>query len=203
MLAEMDSISSDWRALLWSIGSLRVLFVRQTIGPASLSDIPVAAKVLADRMNQRTWLGSVSVLGMAFFFGRFFFYAPNTLQQMGSAMLVVALLYMLFQLVTGRPRHIAPNANLSVQTSLYRAELMRERDFHRGRSFWSRLAVIIPGYILLCVGGMAAHPSTAHRQTIQLAFFFLFALLAIPNNLRFAKRYAHQLRELEHLELRG
>src|SRR5260370_111094 len=103
MLAEMDSISSDWRALFWSIGSLRVLFVRQTIGPASLSDIPVAAKVLADRMNQRTWMGSVSVLGMAFFLGRFFFYAPNTLQQMGSDMLVVALLYMLFQLVTGRP----------------------------------------------------------------------------------------------------
>jgi len=81
---------------------------------------------------------------------------------------------------------------------------MRQRDFHRGRSFWSRLVVIMPGYILLCVGGMAAHPSTARRQTIiQLALFFFFALLAIPNNRRFAKRYAHQLRELEHLELRG
>ena len=111
MLAELDSISSDWKALFWAIGSLRVLFVRQTIRPASLSDIPAAAKVLADRMNQRTRLGSVSVVGMAFFFGRFFFYAPNTLQQIGSAMLVVALLYMLFQLVTGRPRHIAPNAD--------------------------------------------------------------------------------------------
>jgi hypothetical protein len=65
------------------------------------------------------------------------------------------------------------------------------------------LAVIMPGFILLCIGGMAAHPSTAHRQTIQLALFFFFALLAIPNNLRFAKRYAHQLRELERLELRG
>jgi len=203
MLAEMDSISTDWRALFWSIGSLRLLFVRQTIGLASLSDIPVAAKVLADRMNQRTWLGSVIVFGMSFFFGRFFFYAPNTLQQMGSALLVVALLYMLFQLVTGRPRDIAPNANLSVQTSLYRAELMRERDFHRGRSFWLRLVVMLPGFMLLCLGGMAAYPSTAHRQTIQLALFFFFALLAIPNNLRFAKRYAHQLQELEHLEQRG
>lgn len=203
MLAELDSISGDWKALFWAIGSLRVLFVRQTIRPASLSDIPAAAKVLADRMNQRTRLGSVSVVGMAFFFGRFFFYAPNTLQQMGSAMLVVALLYMLFQLVTGQPRHIAPNADLSAQTSLYRSELMRERDFHRGRSFWSRLAALVPGFILLCVGGMAADPSAVHSQTIALALFVFFALLAIPNNLRFAKRYAHQLRELERLQLRG
>lgn len=203
MLAELDSISSDWRALFWAIGSLRVLFVRQTIGLANLSDIPVAAKVLADKMNQRTWLGSVSVLGMAFFFGRFFFYTSNILQQMGSAMLVVALLYMLFQIVTGRPRHIAPNADLSVQTSLYRVELMREYDFHRGRSLWSRLAAPIPGFVLLCVGGIVAAPSTARSQTVTLALFFFFALLAIPNNLRFAKRYAHQLRELEHLELRG
>ena len=80
---------------------------------------------------------------------------------------------------------------------------MRERDFHRGRSFWLRLVVMLPGFKLLCLGGMAAYPTTAHRQTIQLALFFFFALLAIPNNLRFAKRYAHQLQELEHLEQRG
>jgi hypothetical protein len=202
MLAELDSISSDWKALFWAIGSLRVLFVRQTIRPASLSDIPAAAKELADRMTQRTWLGSVSVVGMAFFFGRYSLHAPNILQQIGAALLVVALLYMLLQLVTGRPRQVAPNADLFAQTMQYRSELIRERDFHRGRSFWSRL-VIIPGYILLSVGGMVANPSTLHSQTIQLALFFLFVLLAIPNNLRCAKRYSRALRELELLQLKG
>lgn len=203
MLAELDSIGSDWKAFFWAIGSVRVLFVRQTIRPASLSDIPAAAKVLADRMNQRTRLGSVMVVGMALFFVGFFLHAPNALQQTGCALLVVAMLYMLFQLVTGRPNHIAPNADLAAQTNLYRSELKRERDFHRGRSFWSRLAVVMPGFILLCIGGMVADPSAIRSQTILLALFFFFALLAIPNNLRFAKRYAHQLRELEHLEPKG
>jgi hypothetical protein len=100
MLAELDSITSDWKALFCAIGSLRVLFVHQTIRPESLSDIPAAAKSLADRMNHRTRVGSVVVVGMAFFFGRFFRYAPNTLQQTGCVLLIVALLYMLFQLVT-------------------------------------------------------------------------------------------------------
>jgi hypothetical protein len=203
MLAELDSITSDWKALLWAIGSLRVLFVRQTREPASLSDIPAAAKDLADRMTQRTWLGSVSVVGMAFFFGRYSLHAPNTLQRIGATLLVVALLYMLLQLVTGRPRRVAPTADLFAQSMQYRSELIRERDFHRGRSFWSRLVILIPGFILLSVGGMVTNPSTLHNQVIQLAFFFLFILLAIPNNVRFAKRYSRQLRELELLQLKG
>jgi len=72
MLAELDSVGNDWAAFLWALGSVRILFVRQTIHPMGLSDIPAAAKVLADRMNQRTRLGSVSVSGMALFFGRAF-----------------------------------------------------------------------------------------------------------------------------------
>lgn len=203
MQAELDFISSDWKALFWAIGSLRVLIVRQTVRPATPSDIPAAAKGLADRMNQRTWLGSISVSGMAFFFGRSIFYTTNTLQQMGSCFIVVALLYLLFQLVAGRPRRIASDTGLSAQSSHYRSELMRERDFHRGRSCWSRLAVMLPGFILLCVGGMAADPSTARRQAIRVALFLLFVVLAIPKNLRLAKRYEDQLRELEHLDRMG
>jgi len=203
MLAELDSISSDWSALVWAIGSLRVLFVRQPIRLASLSDVPAAAKVLADRMNQRTRGGSVAVVALALAFGRFLFYAPNTLLQTGSAILVLALVYMLFQLITSRPRPIAPNADLSAQAALYRSELMRERDFHRGLFFWSRLAAMAPGFVLFCAGGMAADPSTVHDQITTLALFFLLLLLAIPNNLRFATRYRNQLQELDQLDLRS
>jgi hypothetical protein len=138
---------------------------------------------------------------MALFFGRFFTHAANALQQTGCVLLVIAMLYLLFQLVTGRPRQIALNAELPAQANLFRSELQRERNFHRGRSFWSRLAIMIPGPILLSVGGMIADPSTTRGQAIQLAFFFFFSLLAIPNNLRFAKRYAHQIKALDDLEL--
>jgi len=201
MLAELDSISSDWRAFFWAIGGVRVLLVRQTIRPKSLSDIPAAAKILADRMNQRTRLGSVAVTGMALFFGWFFTDAANALQQAGCVLLVIAMLYFLFQLVTARPRQIALDAELTAQANQFRSELERERDFHRGRLFWSRLAIMIPGPMLLYVGGMIADPSTARSQVIQLAFFFFFSLLAIPNNVRFANQYARQMQELDDLEL--
>lgn len=72
MLAELDSVGNDWPAFFWALGSVRILFVRQTTRLISLSDIPAAAKALSDRMNQRTRLGSVSVSGMALFFGRAF-----------------------------------------------------------------------------------------------------------------------------------
>jgi hypothetical protein len=196
MLAELDSVGNDWAAFLWALGSVRILFVRQTIHPMGLSDIPAAAKVLADRMNQRTRLGSVSVSGMALFFGRAFLHASDTFQQVGYALIVAAMLYMLFQLFAGRPRRIPAIADLNARTALYRSELGRERDFHSGYWFWSRLAIMMPGFILLCVGGMITHPSTTHSQIILLALFLVFSALSIPNNLSRARSYARQLHDL-------
>lgn len=201
MLAELDSIGNDWAAFLWALGSVRILFVHQTIHPMGLSDIPAAAKVLTDRMNQRTRLGSVLVSGMALFFGRAFLDASDTFQQVGYALIVAAMLYMLLQLFAGRPRRIPDNANLNARIALYRSELGRERDFHGGCWFWSRLVIMMPGFILLCVGGMIAHPSTTHSQIVLLALFLVFSALSIPNNLIRARNYARQLHDLGSLEL--
>lgn len=200
MLAELDSVGNDWEAFFWALGSVRILFVRQTIHPKGLSDIPAAAKVLADRMKQRTRLGSVSVSGMALFFGRAFLQASDAYERIGYALIIAAMLYMLVQLIAGRPRRIADNADLHAQTALYRSELGRERDFHGGYWFWSRWGIMMPGFILLCVGSMIAQPSTTHTQIILLALFLVLSALSIPNNLVRARSYARQLRDLDRLD---
>jgi hypothetical protein len=75
----------------------------------------------------------------------------------GYALIVAAMLYMLLQLFVGRPRRIPANADLNARIALFRCELGREHDFHGGYWFWSRLVIMTPGFILLCVGGMIAH----------------------------------------------
>ena len=50
---------------------------------------------------------------------------------------------------------------------------------------------------------MIADPSTTRSEAVQLAFFFFFSLLAIPNNLRFANRYARQMQELNDHRLKA
>lgn len=200
MLAELDSIGSDWAALLWALGSVRILFVGQTNHLSGLSDIPAAAKVLADRMRQRTWLGSVSISGMAVFFACAFLRASDIVAQVGYALVVAAMFYMLLQLYAGRPRRIPAKADLVTRTTLYRCELERERDFHSGYWFWSRLAVILPGFTLLCIGSMISHPAQAYSQIILLVFFLAVCALSIPRNLTRARSYARQIQDLDLLE---
>jgi thiosulfate reductase cytochrome b subunit len=119
----------------------------------------------------------------------------------GYALIVAAMLYMLLQLFAGRPRRIPANADLNARIALFRCELGREHDFHGGYWFWSRLVIMTPGFILLCVGGMIAHPSTTHSQVILLALFLVFSALSIPNNLIRARSYARQPHGLDRLDI--
>ena len=165
----------------------------------TISEIPAAAKALTSRMTQRTWVGSTAVIAMASFFIRLLSRVPNTSQRMGCALLVIAMLYMLFQLVSARPRRSRVGTDVLAQVAHYRSELGREWDFHRGLSFWSRLLIIIPGFLLLAVGRIIANPASVTSNALQVLLFLFFAALAIPNNQRYAKGYAAQLHELERL----
>lgn len=199
-LGELGYIESDWAALRWALGSMHVIFMSPGGNTMTMSDIPVAAKALTSRMTQRTWAGSAVVTAMALFFIRLLLRVPNALQRTGCALLVVALFYMLFQLVRARPHKGQVGTDLRAQAAHYGSELDRERNFHRGISFWSRLIIIIPGFVLLAIGGIIADPAAVTSNAIQLTLFLFFGALAIPNNQRFANRYASQLQKLEQLQ---
>ncbi len=200
MLGELSYIESDWEAVRWALGSMHVLFTFPGGNTMTMAQIPEAAKALNSRMTQRTWAGGAGVITMALFFTRLLSRVTNTLQRTGCALLVIALLYMLFQLVSARPHKGRVGTSLLVQAAHYGFELGREWNFHRGFSFWSRLIITIPGFLLLAIGGIVANPDSLTRNAIQVMLFVVFAALAIPNNQRFANRYASQLQELEHLQ---
>ena len=149
MLGELGCIQSDWAALRWAFGSMHVLFTSPGGNTMTMSEVPVAAKALTSRMTQRTWAGSAVVTAMALFFIRLLSRVPNALQRTGCALLVVAMLYMLFQLVRARPHKGQVGTNLLAQAAHYGSELDREWNFHRGLSFWSRfIRPLFPGTLI-------------------------------------------------------
>ncbi len=200
MLGELGSIESDWVAVRWAFGSMYVLLTYPTDCALTMSGIPAEAKALTSRMTQRTWVGGAVVTAMALWFARLVLRVPSSLQRMGCALLVVGMLYLLCQLVSARPRRGDRGTDLAAQAARYGSELGREWNFHRGVSFWSRLAVVVPGFVLLAIGRMIANPAGAATDAIELALFLLFGGLAIPNNQRYANRYAARLHKLEQLQ---
>ena len=199
MLAELASIESDWVALRWAIGSMHVLVTSSEGNPMTMSEIPAAMKALTSRMTQRTWVGGSVVTAMALFFIGLLPRVTNTLQRTGCALLTIAMLYMLFQLVRARPHSSLIVPTPIAQAAHFGSELERERSFHSGFAFWSLIISLIPGFILLALGRMMANPAAKTGDAILLMLFLVFAALAIPNNQRFATRYAAELQALKKL----
>lgn len=200
MLGELSYIKCDWTALRWALGSMHVLFTSPGGHTMTMSELPAATKALTGRMTRRTWAGSVVVIAMAVFFARLLLRVPDTLQRMGCAFLVVAMLYMLFQLVSARPHTISIESDPVAQAAHYCSELKREWNFHRGFSFWSRLAIIIPGFLMLAIGRMIAIPGSVTINAVQVTIFLLFAALTIPKSERFANQYAAQMQNVKQLQ---
>ena len=78
-----------------------------------------------------------------------------------------------------------------------RNELQRQRDFHRGKWFWSRFALLAPAGLLFYIAFARAHPELIRIIRFELVSFVLILLSAIPLNLRLAKKYQRQIEELD------
>ena len=81
---------------------------------------------------------------------------------------------------------------LSVTGDLYRKELLRQRDFHRGAWFWWRMVVFLPGPLLFLVGAVLTRPGLVPSIGLFLVIFVILAILAVPPNYKVALRYERQ-----------
>jgi hypothetical protein len=195
MLRELDFIKSDWAAFFWALGSIRILFKRQAQPLADFSDIPRASQDLRRKIQLRTFAGYAVTLSEAACFAWFSFAIPHTMQRSGCALTMLAMLFWAYQLFSRRPRAI-PGEPSACAIS-YRLELERQRDFFRGSWLWSRLAVVIPGTILFCYGGVIADPRGASVYLKIAVAFFVLCLVAIPNSLRLARKFQQQINDLD------
>jgi hypothetical protein len=113
---------------------------------------------------------------------------------------VAATLYMAHQLYERRDGKLPSETCFSACTDFYRAELERQRDFHRGIWLWSRLVIIFPSYMLFSIGFAMAHPELGRGfATAIAACLFVLGIVAVPLNLRMSRKYQRQIDELDAL----
>jgi hypothetical protein len=146
--------------------------------------------------GRRSVVGGIAAAIVIASFGVFFFVFPNWLQRVGSILTVIGALYLVVQLRM-RSARAMPDVALSSCLQFYRSELQRQRDFHRGKWFWSRMLIFLPGPIVWFAGFAQARPKLAPFIWGELIAFLILGALAVPLNLRLARAYQRRIDALD------
>ena len=199
MLREMDFVESDWAALLWALGSVPVLFKHSEAPMSDPSAVFLRAQTLMKEIRRRTLMGYGACIIVTGYFASFIF-VPNPLQRIGCCLAIPATLYLAYQLYARRPGNLPLESGSAAYPDSYRAELERQRDFHRGIWLWSRLAIIFPSYMLFSIGFAMAHPELGRWFEVAItASLIILGIVAVPLNLRLSRKYQRQIDELDAL----
>lgn len=147
-------------------------------------------------LRRRTVLGGLAASIVIVSWAIFFFVFPNPLQRIGSVLTVAGAAFMAVQLRMRRALAM-PDAREIDCVTFYRAELERQRDFHRGKWFWSRMLIFTPGPVIWIIGFERAFPKLATGIRLELVAFLILAVVAVPLNLRLARKYQRRIDALD------
>lgn len=194
---EMEFIESDWAALRWALGSMRILLRPcADVQIKTLADVPRAAMGFAKEIHRRTMSGVFVCVLEAVCFSWFLRSIRNPTARMGCYLVVGGMIYMAFQLIARRGT-LSARQDSPVSPEAYRLELERQREFHSGGWVWSRLILMIPGFMLYCLGNAIAHPARTGFFSAMAAVFLFFCVLGIPLNRSVARKYQRRMDELD------
>jgi hypothetical protein len=196
---EIEFIESDWDALGWALDSLRILFRPSEARITALADVPQSASQFIREIRKRTIVGSAICVIETIWIGATVHTLLNPTQRLGCYLLIAAMLYLTVQLLARRGT-LRSTRTSPANPSVYRFELERQREFHRGGWLWSRAIVMVPGFLLFCLGAAIAHPANSRRPAMTAVVFLVICVLAIPNNLRVARKYQRRIDELNAIE---
>ena len=165
----------------------------------SLEQVRARIETLRRKVRRRTLIGGPACLTVLLGFAYYAIIFTNPIQRIGSALTVLGAGYLMYQLILGKS-HIRPETalgNTADGLTFYRSELQRQRDFHRGLWFWSRLVIFVPGPVIFMIGFANAYPSLKRYIEVELAVLVLLSFLAIACNLREARKYQRELDALD------
>jgi hypothetical protein len=177
---------------------LKILWKELNTNPRQISpeQLRKEAEKLRTEVRRRSVIGGGAALFVIAGFTLSFCLFQNALQRIGSLLTVAGAGYMVVQL---RMRSMRPVADMG-QTdciTFYRTELERQRDFHRGKWFWSRLLIFLPGPFIWFVGFAHASPKLAPFIWLEFAAFLILGAIAVPLNLRLARKYQRRIDALD------
>jgi len=183
---ENDDVAALWRAQ--SSDGFRM----------SSEEIRNRIETMNRKMRRRAFDGYLVCATMIVFFAGWMFVGMNSLQLVGAVLTIIALSYMAWQIRASRFR--TPSIDVVDTLEHLRRELARQRDFHRGTRFWSRMALLVPGGLIFFAGFARAHPEVIRIIRFEIISFVVFALSAIPLNMWMARRYQKQIDALARLQ---
>ena len=177
---------------------LKCLWQELSVNPAPVSPDELRTEVgkLKKWLGRRFVIGGGAALIVVVAYIAFFVIFPNVWQRVGSAMTVLGAGYMIGQILLRRSRMMLDTAGTEC-LRFYREELERQRDFHQGPWFWSRLVLILPGPLIFIVGFARNHPQWAPFLWFEAATFLAIAAIAVPLNLRLARKFQRRIDALD------
>lgn len=133
----------------------------------TLGGLRAHAQRLEDGIRRRNLFAYMISLVLIVGFVRIATLALNLIQGVGAGLVVAAAIYLAHQVSQYRPAALPLDADYDASLQLYRDELTRQRDFHRGSAFWVRLAVLLAGPLLIALGLLSRTPKAYARSAYR------------------------------------
>lgn len=167
----------------------------------STEEILARIEAVNRKVRKRTNDGYLVCAFLIVFFTGWMFTGMSSLMKVGAILTVIGVSYLAWQLRQARVHGAAiGDAGDTASLDHLRTELTRQRDFHRGATFWSRMIVFVPGPLVFFAAFAKAHPEVVRTIRYETIAFVVLVIAAIPLNLWMARRYQRQLDELSRLQ---
>lgn len=161
-------------------------------------DIRERTETMEKKLKLRTRAGLLVCASLIAFLGLWALGSNNLLLRLGAVLTSGALAYLAWQIQVNRMKP-TPGAGMP-SVDFLRVELARQRDFHRGRTFWTRLLFLILSGLLFFAGFAQEHPEVARTIRYETIAFIILGIAAVPLNLWMARKYQRQIDELDRLQ---
>jgi hypothetical protein len=158
---------------------------------------------LEKKLRKRYTVGGIVCVFIMVAFTRTLFVQSNLIEEIGSVLTVIGAAYIGYQILLIRKKPIGAvvgETEWSTSAKFYRSELERQRDFHRGLWFWSRLVIFLPGPLIRLIGRAVVHPELVHRIWVVAILFIMLAITGVATNLWRAREYQRDIDELDQVK---
>lgn len=153
------------------------------------------------KLRRRSFDGYLVCGFLVAFFMWWMVVSGDSMQRLGAAMTMAGVGYLAYEIRRNRWRETPPaEMGDTASADFLRTELARQRDFHRGRTFWVRILVFFPGPMVFFAGFARAHPEVIEMIRFEAITFVLLILAAIPLNWWMSRRYQRQIDGLDRLQ---
>jgi hypothetical protein len=177
---------------------LKKLWKELALNPVQVSadDLRRESGKLRTRLGLRNWFVAGVCCVIIAAYGLFFFVSKTALERIGSVLSIAGAANVIVQFLR-RPARTMPESGAIESIRFYRAELERQRDFHRGRGIGSWLLPGLPGPIIFNVAFALDRPIFAPIVELQMAVLAMAAAIVVPLNLAMARKYQRRIDALD------